>query len=62
MALLINDFDAVFKAAILVGRSEVCERAFRPVQPGAELTLELRFDSEIERDADRQILSLGGAT
>ena len=40
--------------------SEPEEIAFRPVQPGAELTLELRFDSAIERDADDQILSLGG--
>ncbi|WP_143742985.1 VWA domain-containing protein [Maricaulis sp. W15] len=36
------------------------DRAFRPVLPGAELTIELRFGAEIERDAEGQILTLGG--
>ncbi|MEE2525719.1 VWA domain-containing protein [Hyphobacterium sp. HN65] len=36
------------------------ETAFRPVQPGARLTIELTFDEDIDRDAEGQIISLGG--
>lgn len=43
-----------------VAPSDLEDRAFRPVRPGAELTLELRFDGEIDRDAEGQVLTLGG--
>jgi hypothetical protein len=36
------------------------EPAFRPVEPGQELSIEIHFDTDIERDADDQILTLGG--
>ena len=36
------------------------EPAFRPVGPGRSLTLEISFDTDIERDAEGQIFTLGG--
>lgn len=39
---------------------EESETAFRPAGPGARLVIELTFDEDIDRDADGQIISLGG--
>lgn len=36
------------------------EPAFRPVQPDRQLTFEIAFDTDIERDAEGQLITLGG--